>query len=142
LDGSGKKTSPTPRNREFLADAVLTVWLLEDVELWHQRLRRPVWPLRLGRSQDLVGVRLDRTQLREVPGVQGGAVVADSPGAAGTLLRLPTAVAPGRERTCWGAYRFDSTGRSTVMVPESRSTEDGRAVALLPAAHPDLALRP
>ena len=47
LDASGKKASPAPRTREFLAGAILRVWLFDDVELWRSRLRRPRWPLRL-----------------------------------------------------------------------------------------------
>src|SRR5690606_33327891 len=75
LDATGKKANPTPRERGFLADVTLTVWLTADVELWERRLRRPVWPLRLGRSQDLVAVRTRRVQLRSGPGRQGSAVL-------------------------------------------------------------------
>ena len=136
LEGSGKSTSPIPRNREYLTAARLTVWVLDEPELWLRRLRRPVWPLRLGRSQDLVGLEVREVTLRETPGVQHGAVVSDAPGVLGTLLRLPTAVSPGRDRTRWGAYRFDATGRAENPVAESLSTEQGQAVALLPPTHP------
>ncbi|MCO5996664.1 CRISPR-associated protein Cas5 [Actinoallomurus rhizosphaericola] len=140
LDASGKKASPTPRNREFLAATVLTVWLLDDVEQWWRRLRRPVWPLRLGRSQDLVGISLQRVPLTSAPGVLGSAIVpGDAAITGGTPLRLPTAIAPGRDRTRWGTYRFDATGRSQARVPDSASTPDGRAVMLLPGCHPDAA---
>ncbi|WP_233525851.1 CRISPR-associated protein Cas5 [Actinomadura spongiicola] len=138
LDASGKKASPTPRHREFLAAVVLTVWLLEDVDGWWRRLRRPVWPLRLGRSQDLVGVSLRRVTLAPEPGALRLAIVPDAAGVSGgTPLRLPTAVGSRRDRTKWDTYRYDSTGLSRTQVPESWSTEEGQAVALLPVCHPD-----
>ncbi|MFH8894478.1 CRISPR-associated protein Cas5 [Streptomyces sp. NPDC017949] len=137
LDGAGKKTFPAPRNREFLTDAELTVWLLEDPEGWRGRLRRPVWPLRLGRSQDLVGIRTEVVSLRREPGVQRGAVVPDEAGRAGTLLRLPTAIRVGRDRTRWDSYRFDGSGRADDPVGGSWSTDTGQAVILLPPTHPD-----
>ncbi|MFE2726293.1 CRISPR-associated protein Cas5 [Kitasatospora sp. NPDC059327] len=136
LEATGKATTPVPRTREFLADATVHVWLLDDTEMWRSRLRRPVWPLRLGRSQDLVGIRLDHTVLTPVEGEQRGAVVATFPKAQGTLLRLPTSVAPGRERTVWGDYRHDATARSSTLVPGSWSDADGQAVLLLPPVHP------
>jgi CRISPR-associated Cas5-like protein len=141
LDASGKKTSPTPRNREFLTAAVLTVWLLDDPEAWQRRLRRPVWPLRLGRSQDLVGIRMEPIALNATPGAQRSAVVPDGAARAGTLLRLPTAIAAGRDRTQWDAYRFDASGRCEHPVTGSYSTTGGQAVALLPTSHPDTGLR-
>ncbi|WP_405856976.1 CRISPR-associated protein Cas5 [Streptomyces sp. NBC_01515] len=141
LDASGKKTSPTPRNREFLTAAVLTVWLLDEPEAWQRRLRRPVWPLRLGRSQDLVGIRTERIELNATPGAQRSAVVPDGAARAGTLLRLPTAIAAGRDRTQWDAYRFDTSGRCEHPVTGSYSTTGGQAVALLPTSHPDTGLR-
>ncbi|MEW2117655.1 CRISPR-associated protein Cas5 [Streptomyces sp. NPDC005474] len=141
LDASGKKTSPTPRNREFLTAAVLTVWLLDEPEAWQRRLRRPVWPLRLGRSQDLVGIRTERIPLNATPGAQRSAVVPDGATRAGTLLRLPTAIASGRDRTQWDAYRFDASGRCEHPVSGSYSTTGGQAVALLPTSHPDTGLR-
>lgn len=138
LDASGKKASPTPRHREFLSAAVLKVWLPEDTDIWWRRLRRPVWPLRLGRSQDLVGVSLRAVTLHAEPGSLRSSIVLDEAGAAGgTPLRLPTAVGFRRDRTKWNTYRYDSSGRNQSQVPGSRSTEDGQAVALLPVCHPE-----
>ncbi|GLX95037.1 CRISPR-associated protein Cas5 [Herbidospora sp. NBRC 101105] len=138
LDASGKKASPTPRDREFLAAAVLTVWLPDDPELWRQRLRRPIWPLRLGRSQDLVGISLRMVTLTPHPGALRSAIVAEEAGVAGgTPLRLPTTIGPGRDRTKWDTYRYDTSGLSQTVVPGSRSTESGQAVALLPICHPE-----
>ncbi|MEW9534156.1 CRISPR-associated protein Cas5 [Microbispora sp. NPDC049125] len=142
LDGTGKKADPTPRNREFLAGVTLTLWLTAEVDLWERRLRRPVWPLRLGRSQDLVGVITRRTTLTPGPGRQGSAVLPDrvAPPPAGTLLRLPTAISLDRHRTRWDGYHFDASGRSDLRVESSWADEEGRAVALLPPVHPALLL--
>lgn len=141
LDASGKKVSPAPRNREFLTAAELTVWLVDDPEGWQRRLRRPVWPLRLGRSQDLVGIRTGLVPLNAAPGAQRSAVVPETAGRMGTLLRLPTAVSGGRDRTRWDSFRFDSSGRSDHVVAGSWSTAGGQAVILLPSAHPDTVAR-
>ncbi|MDX3213986.1 CRISPR-associated protein Cas5 [Streptomyces sp. ME02-6991-2B] len=138
LDASGKKASPSPRPREFLADVTLRVWLFDDLELWQRRLRRPRWPLRLGRSQDLVGITLRPVVVRAEPGTQGPAVRPAGPGVMpGMLLRLPTAVATDRARTRWDSYRFDITGRAEAVVPGSWSTVDGQALVRLPSPHPD-----
>ncbi|MEV5412909.1 CRISPR-associated protein Cas5 [Thermopolyspora sp. NPDC052614] len=138
LDATGKKAERTPRNREFLTDVTLTLWLVEDVDLWWRRLRRPVWPLRLGRSQDLVSVQARRVTLRPGPGRQGGAVLPEDVGSAagGRLLRLPTAVSFDRQRTRWDGYRFDVSGRSDAEAESEWADEDGTAVALLPSTHP------
>nr|WP_055506816.1 CRISPR-associated protein Cas5 [Nonomuraea pusilla] len=136
LEGSGKKADPTPRNREFLADVTLTVWLVDEIDLWERRLRRPVWPLRLGRSQDLVGLRTVRVRLSDTPGQQGAAVLPAEDTHMGTLLRLPTAVSFDRARTRWDAYRFATDGAAVQVVTGSRSDEHGRAVVMLPSAHP------
>lgn len=138
LDAMGKKADPTPRERGFLADATLTLWLVTDVEVWQRRLRRPVWPLRLGRSQDLVTVSTRRVVLSAGPGRQGGAVLpqGNTSAPAGTLLRLPTAVSLDRGRTRWDAYHFDSSGLAAVMVTGGWADGD-QAVALVPPVHPD-----
>lgn len=138
LDASGKKTDPTPRNREFLADVRLTVWLFDDLTRWTSRLRRPAWALRLGRSQDLVDVRLRRVALRAQHGRQGAAILPAEVASQGTRLRLPTAIRLDRSRTRWDDYRFDPTGRATAPVTTGWSDERGRAVVPLPPIHPDL----
>jgi CRISPR-associated Cas5-like protein len=136
LEASGKKADPTPRLRQFLADVTLTVWLVEDVDRWERRLRRPVWPMRLGRSQDLVGTQVRRVSLRQTAGIQGVAVVPAAQTRTGTLLRLPTAVALDRSRTRWDDYRYDPAGHAPAVVAGAWCDERGRAVALLPATHP------
>ncbi|MFJ5307436.1 CRISPR-associated protein Cas5 [Streptomyces sp. NPDC088350] len=136
LDARGRPTTPLPKDREFLAFTTLTVWITDQPERWRSILRRPTWPLRLGRSQDLVGLQLDTIELTRRPGTQRGALVEDRPGTAGTALRLPTAIRLDRARTVWGTFRYDATGKVTASVPGSYSTPTGQAVALLPPAHP------
>ena len=63
LDAAGGRTDPTPKDRHFLAGVTLTVWLFDDLAGWERALRRPVWPLRLGRSQDLATARTRRVEL-------------------------------------------------------------------------------
>jgi len=140
LDGAGRATEATPREREFLADVSLTVWLTSDLDSWQRRLRRPVWPLRLGRSQDLVAVRTRTVQLAERPGHQLDALLPGDASSVGTRLRLPTAVSVDRARTRWGDFRFDASGRSAEEIEESWSDPCGRAVILLPPSHPVHAL--
>lgn len=139
LDAAGKATSPTPRDREFVADVTLTVWLLEDVEGWQATFRRPVWPLRLGRSQDLVGVRTRSVELERGAGRQGHAVVPRAYSDVGTLFQLPTAVSLDRSRTRWDTYRYTPQG-TEVSVNEGDDCwvdPHGQAVVLLPPTHPD-----
>ncbi len=141
LDAAGKATVPTPRDRDFLADITLTVWLIDDVDIWRTRLRRPVWPLRLGRSQDLVGIRLRTVQLTPGPAQQGYALVPADRTRWGTLLQLPTAIRTDRSRTAWGTYRF-AAGGSEDVIDSDWADPHGRAVVLLPATHPDSAGSP
>lgn len=137
LEAGGKRADPTPRNREFLADVTATVWLLDEPGWWARRLRRPVWGLRLGRSQDLVGIGTRLVTLVDRPGRQGAAVLPDATNCQGTRLRLPTAISLDRARTRWDDYRFDSTGRATAQIAAGWSDPDGRAVVPLPPTHPD-----
>jgi CRISPR-associated Cas5-like protein len=138
LDGRGMSGSPVPRDRDFLAGVTLTLWLADHLDLWETAMRRPVWPLRLGRSQDLASARTRRVELgSKGPGRQGQAVVPSALTQAGTLLRLPTAIAEDRSRTRWDAYRYARTG-GDVAIDAGYVTSAGQAVALLPPSHPDL----
>lgn len=137
LDATGKPTDATPKDRDFLAAVTLTVWLTSDVHDWHAVLRRPVWPLRLGRSQDLVSApSLQRIELATGPGRQGCAVVPADRSAVGTLLRLPTSISHDRARTRWDPYRHHGRG-SEAELNDALVTPDGQAVLLLPPTHPD-----
>jgi hypothetical protein len=135
LDAQGATTDPTPKDRAFLADVTLTLWLAEDLDLWERALRRPVWPLRLGRSQDLASARTRRVSLVAGPGRQGQAIAPDCLTSAGTLLRLPTAVSVDRSRTRWDAYRYAAT-RCDARIDSDWATDGGQAVAFLASAHP------
>lgn len=141
LEARGKHADPNPRHRAFLADVTLTVWLLADLDRWWRRLRRPAWPLRLGRSQDLVAVAATRATLWRRPGQQRAALLPADATDRGTLMRLPTAVSRDRSRTRWDSFRYDVTGRAdaSVETDECWSTEDGQAVVLLPPTHPSQA---
>ncbi|MET9922349.1 CRISPR-associated protein Cas5 [Streptomyces sp. NPDC006435] len=136
LGSPGTSTNTTIKDRDFLALITLTLWLVDDLDLWERVLRRPVWPLRLGRSQDLANARTRRVELSSHPGTQGHAVVPDDlPGATGTRMRLTTAVSFDRSRTWWSGYRYAARG-ATARLDTGMSTATGQAVALLPPVHP------
>lgn len=136
LGSPGTATNITIKDRDFLAGTTLSVWLTQDLDLWWRALRRPVWPLRLGRSQDLVAVRARRVELAASPGIQGHAIVPDDvPGAAGTVMRLTTVISMDRARFQWDSYRYASTGAPT-RIDTGLATEDGQTVAMLPPVHP------
>jgi CRISPR-associated Cas5-like protein len=162
LDHRGRHAEAGPRDRHFLAGATLSLWLLDDVELWRRRLRRPVWPLRLGRSQDLVAVTTRIVELRRGAGRQGAALVpaagaaggagvgpgaAGLTGARGMLLQLPTAVSRDRARVKWDGYRYRPAGRGSrerdfrpadvdPVLDGTWVTGDDWAVLPLPPVHP------
>lgn len=136
LDASGGKADPTPKDRPFLAEVTLRIWLVDGLERWERALRRPVWPLRLGRSQDLATARTRRVRLVPAAGRQGHAVLPAQLTSAGTLLQLPTSISHDRSRTQWHPYRYHPHGIQ-VEVDGGWATEDGQAVALLPPVHPD-----
>ncbi|MEO3753614.1 CRISPR-associated protein Cas5 [Streptomyces sp. B6B3] len=136
LGDPGTPTNTTIKDREFLARVTLRVWLLDDLDLWQKALRRPVWPLKLGRSQDLVSVVTRLVTLQQSPGTQGRAIVPDNvPGATGTPMRLTTAVSLDRERVRWDGYCYAASG-SPALIDTGWSTDSGQAVALLPSVHP------
>lgn len=136
LDARGTPGSPTPRERPFLADVTLTIWLVCDLDLWEAAMRRPVWPMRFGRSQDLAAARTLRLPLGTGKGLQGQAIVPDSMSNAGTLLQLPVTISENRSRSRWGKFRYAATG-STHEISADYVTADGQAIALLPPVHPD-----
>ncbi|GLU46289.1 CRISPR-associated protein Cas5 [Nocardiopsis ansamitocini] len=137
LDAKGARLTPQPQDRPFLADATLTVWLHNGLELWERAVRRPVWPLRLGRSQDLACARARRIHLHAAPGRQGHALVPEEASVAGTRLRLPTAFSRDRARTAWAGYRYAASG-SSHPLSTGHSTPEGQAVIGLGRVHPDL----
>lgn len=136
LGAPGTPTNATIKDRDFLAQITLTAWFTEELDFWERTLRRPAWPLRLGRSQDLVAVRTRRIPLVEAAGVQGHAIVPhDIPHARGTLMRLTTVISVNRDRFLWGSYRYAAT-RSSAQIDTGLATREGQAVGLLPPVHP------
>lgn len=115
----GKTGGPKPVDRDFLVGAELTLWIVaDDLDRWAAAVRRPVWPLRLGRSQDLVHPsRPELVQLsRGRDAVQGGALVPSGAAAAsGRLYRLPVAVSLDRRLARWGDFVWEGEpGRRAV----------------------------
>ncbi|MET7802369.1 CRISPR-associated protein Cas5 [Streptomyces decoyicus] len=136
----------TIKDRHFLTHITLTTWLLQDLDMWEQAIRTPVWPLRLGRSQDLATARTRRVHLTPGgTGTQGHALIphATRPDPAvrnnGEQMQLPTAITLDRARTAWGTYRYAHTA-SPAQIPADYTTPDGQALVLLPPTHPHTAL--
>ncbi|MFE1958998.1 CRISPR-associated protein Cas5 [Streptomyces sp. NPDC059479] len=132
----------TIKDREFLTGITLTTWLTTDLDMWETAIRKPVWPLHLGRSQDLATARTRRVHLTpENTGRQGHALIphttAPDPDTInnGEQLRLPTAIALNRARTKWDAYRYARTGTHATITADY-TTQAGQALVLLPPAHP------
>jgi CRISPR-associated Cas5-like protein len=137
LASPGIDVNITVKDRDFLADVTLTLWLTADTEFWERALRRPAWPLRLGRSQDLVAVRLRHAELTAAAGDQGHAIVPETiPGAAGTVMRLTTIISLDRARSHWGTYRYAAAGAPATRIDTGLATERGQAVSVLPPVHP------
>ncbi len=138
LAAPGVPTNATIKDRHFLAKVTLALWLTSDIDLWTRAFRRPVWPLRLGRSQDLATARTTPIALNPGPGVQGHAVVpVELLQAAGTKMRLSTAISFDRARTRWDTYQYARTGAPPAQVIDTGSvTPSGQAVAVLPPVHP------
>lgn len=144
LDQRGKRADPVPRERHFLAGATLTIWLADQVDLWQRRFRRPVWPLRLGRSQDLATARTAMITLHRGEGRAGGALLPADAAAGGTLLQLPTAISRDRARIRWEPYRHHRSVGAGRLGPDTAlrtpvagwATPEGRAVRFLPPTHP------
>ncbi|GLW64292.1 hypothetical protein Arub01_25360 [Actinomadura rubrobrunea] len=102
--GGKRKGSTTVRERPFLTGVHVTLWIpLPDGARIAAALRRPVWGLRLGRSQDLVHVRsVTNVTLHPAEDAHIGHALApvgghDAP--QGTLLRLADHVSSDRLRT-------------------------------------------
>jgi CRISPR-associated Cas5-like protein len=137
LASPGITTNVTIKDRDFLAMVTLTLWLADDIDLWQKAMRRPVWPLRLGRSQDLAVPRASRVELAASAGSQGHAIVpGDVAQATGTALRLTTVVSPDRARCQWDSYRYAAGGAPGTRIDTGLVTGQGQAVAMLPPVHP------
>ncbi|HEY9476542.1 MAG TPA: CRISPR-associated protein Cas5 [Mycobacteriales bacterium] len=138
LAAKGNKPDPKPVIRHFLVGVELTLWLTDRIEWWAQVLRRPVWPMRLGRSQDLATARTRVVTLTRGTGRQGTALVPKDAASGGLELQLSTAVSLDRARTRWGAYRYHKDGWPRPVTTTDLVDPDGQAVVRLPPVHPSL----
>jgi CRISPR-associated endonuclease/helicase Cas3/CRISPR-associated protein Cas5t len=126
LEQRGTWGQPVPRDRHFLHGAELTVWLTADVDLWRRRFRRPVWPLRLGRSQDLATARCKIVTLRRGAALPGSALLPAETSSRGTLMQLPTSISRDRARVLWGSYRHHRSVGSGRLGPQPQAAPLGR----------------
>ncbi|MFE2673067.1 CRISPR-associated protein Cas5 [Streptomyces hygroscopicus] len=130
------KGGMTIRDRPFLADVHLTVWLPgSDGDRIAQALRRPVWPLRLGRSQDVVHpLALRRTALHPTDEAIVDHAVAPVGGhgvPAATVHRMAASVSLDRLRTSWADYLWCDTATGPYPVRDAYQDDEGQAVWLL-----------
>ncbi|MEU0805515.1 CRISPR-associated protein Cas5 [Streptomyces sp. NPDC005970] len=131
------KGGMTIRDRPFLTNIHLTVWVPgPDGERIAQALRRPVWPLRLGRSQDIVhplGVR--RVTLRPAVRATVDHALAPTDGhdaPAASVFRLASSITTDRLHTKWSDYLWCDTPTGEHPV-QGAHADQGQAVWLLTA---------
>jgi CRISPR-associated Cas5-like protein len=115
------KGGMTIRNRPFLAMLEVTVWIpAPDADRIAAALRRPVWGLRLGRSQDavylksLTEVRLDPAEQAKVGHALAPDGGHDDPSA--LTIHLPETVTPDRLGGDFGDYLWCAEGGGTQPV--------------------------
>ncbi|WP_079035779.1 CRISPR-associated protein Cas5 [Streptomyces albus] len=132
------KGGMTIRDRPFRADVHLVVWLPDpEGRRLAEALRRPRWPLRLGRSQDLVhplGVR--EVTLRPAEHAVVGHALAPSGGheaPEAMPYRLAASITPDRMTTHLADYLWSETPVGLSRVHGAWSEEDSgkQAVWLL-----------
>ncbi|ABW10836.1 CRISPR-associated protein Cas5 [Parafrankia sp. EAN1pec] len=145
------KGGATVRERPFLTDVRLTLWIPEpDGRRLEATLRRPVWGLRLGRSQDLVQiVGTPRwTVLHPVDEatdeVRVGHALAPPDGhraREAVSLRLAETVSVDRLRTEYGSYLWCREPAGRQRVGGAAYRDGDQAVWLFgatdPAEHPE-----
>ncbi len=135
------KGGMTIRDRPFLADVHLTVWLPEpDGDRVARALRRPRWPLRLGRSQDIVHLKeVARVTLEPAQTAIVDHAVAPLEGhgvRSACVYRMATTVSADRLTTSWSDYLWcdERTGPHPVRGAYRDATgggTEGQAVWLL-----------
>lgn len=130
------KGGMTIRDRPFLADVHLTVWLPGgDGDRIAEALRRPVWPLRLGRSQDIVHpLDLQRTTLHPTDQAIVDHALAPAGGhgvPAATVHRMAASVSLDRLQTSWADYLWCDTATGPYPVRDAYEDDEGQAVWLL-----------
>jgi CRISPR-associated protein Cas5t len=130
------KGGMTIRDRPFLAHVRLTVWLPgTDGDRIAQALRRPRWPLRLGRSQDLVHpLQLVRTTLRPAATATVDHALAPTGGhdvRQATVHRMAASVSIDRLSTAWSDYLWCDAPTGAHPVRDAYEDDSGQAVWLL-----------
>jgi CRISPR-associated Cas5-like protein len=125
----GAEQGPIPMERHLVVDAELTVWVFHpDPTGCAAALRRPVWALRLGRSQDLIQLdELDVVQTRPAAaGRQGFALVpmGAAPHATGEEYRLATWVAADRRRTRFQDFLWAEQGGGDLEAVDSALVDE------------------
>jgi CRISPR-associated Cas5-like protein len=130
------KGGMTIRNRPFLARLHVTLWVPEpDADRISAALRRPVWGLRLGRSQDLMYVRrMERVVLTPSADAVVGHALAPLDGHGdprAVTIRLPDLIAQDRLTGSYGDYLWcaEPAGRQ----PVAGSYRDGEQAVWLHA---------
>jgi CRISPR-associated Cas5-like protein len=115
------KGGMTIRDRPFLAMLDVTIWVPQpDADRIAAALRRPVWGLRLGRSQDIVHVR-DIARVELVPAQEAEVGYALAPPAghadpAALTVRLPESVSADRLSGRFGDYLWCAEGGARQPV--------------------------
>lgn len=130
------KGGMTIRDRPFLADVHLTVWLPDpEGRRIARALRRPVWPLRLGRSQDIVHpLSIRPTTLTAAPQARVDHALAPPDGhdaPAACVVRLAASVSTDRLHTRWADYLWCDTPTGEQAVRGAYTDDEGQAVWLL-----------
>lgn len=133
------KGGMTIKDRPFLAEVRLTVWLPgADGARVARALRRPRWALRLGRSQDLVHhLKLTEVTLHPTDAAEIGHALAPTSGhdvPSATVHRLAASVSTDRLTTAWSDYLWcdiPPTGRRPVRGAYEEHEKGGQAVWLL-----------
>jgi CRISPR-associated Cas5-like protein len=130
----GMDKGPTPLERHLVVDAELTVWAFHDSpRRCAAALRRPVWALHLGRSQDLVQLaEIDVVQTRPAQGGRQGFALVPIGGArhgTGDEYRLATWVAADRRRTRYQDFLWAEQGGGEVeAVHGALVDEEGQLI--------------
>ncbi|MFF2025274.1 CRISPR-associated protein Cas5 [Streptomyces sp. NPDC058171] len=130
------KGGMTIRDRPFLTDVHLTLWLPgEDGDRIARALRRPRWPLRLGRSQDVVHpLKLSPITLRPAERAVVDHALAPSDAhrvPSATVHQLAASTSTDRLTTRWVDYLWCETATGAQPVRGAQQDDTGQAVWLL-----------
>ncbi|NBE91841.1 CRISPR-associated helicase Cas3' [Nonomuraea sp. KC401] len=123
------KGGMTIRDRPFLIGVRLTIWIPgPEGDRIAQALRRPVWGLRLGRTQDLVHiVSIRQVTLQPTERATVGHALAPVGGheaPLATTLRLAESISSDRGRTEYRSYQWCSEPAGEHAVAEAYRDED------------------